>query len=128
METLMKAGAVTLVAAAAALTVKKYAPETAYLTGLAAALGLLLTAMRFVGKLRDGLQEVIAAAGLNTAVLAPAVKCTVIAVLVRLLASLSRDAGQSAAAVSVETLGAAAALLTVLPLIEAIFRTLEELL
>jgi stage III sporulation protein AD len=66
--------------------------------------------------------------GLSQAVLEPVLKIAGISVLTRVSAEICRDAKESGIAAGVETAGAALALVTALPLLEAVMSTLRQLL
>ena len=88
-------------------------------------LGAALGAIEEVRALADELGELI---GLSPAVLAPVLKTVGIAILTRIAAELCRDAGEGGIAAAAETAGAAAAVLTALPLLRAVLSTITGLL
>lgn len=128
MEVIIKASAVAMIAALAALTVKKYNPETAYITGVAAAVIIATASASMIFAIKDYLGQIIQTSGISPAILVPPIKCTAIAVTVKIVSSLSKDSGQAGVASAVEYLGAAAAIYTVLPMLKSIMNTLGELI
>ena len=84
-----------------------------------------VTRAKEVRALADELGELI---GLSPAVLAPVLKTVGIAILTRIAAELCRDAGEGGIAAAAETAGAAAAVLTALPLLRAVLSTITGLL
>ena len=128
MEDVVKLAAAALAAALCAVVVKQHAWEVGAVLALAAGallLGAALGAIEEVRALADELGELI---GLSPAVLAPVLKTVGIAILTRIAAELCRDAGEGGIAAAAETAGAAAAVLTALPLLRAVLSTITGLL
>ena len=128
MESVVRLAAAAVAAALCAVVVKQHAREVGAVLGLAAGallLGAALGAIEEVRALADELGELI---GLSPAVLAPVLKTVGIAILTRIAAELCRDAGEGGIAAAAETAGAAAAVLTALPLLRAVLSTITGLL
>ena len=128
MESVVRLAAAAVAAALCAVVVKQHAREVGAVLALAAGallLGAALGAIEEVRALADELGELI---GLSPAVLAPALKTVGIAILTRIAAELCRDAGEGGIAAAAETAGAAAAVLTALPLLRAVLSTITGLL
>ena len=128
MESVVRLAAAAVAAALCAVVVKQHAREVGAVLALAAAallLGAALGAIEEVRALADELGELI---GLSPAVLAPVLKTVGIAILTRIAAELCRDAGEGGIAAAAETAGAAAAVLTALPLLRAVLSTITGLL
>ena len=128
MESVVRLAAAAVAAALCAVVVKQHAREVGVVLALAAGallLGAALGAIEEVRALADELGELI---GLSPAVLAPVLKTVGIAILTRIAAELCRDAGEGGIAAAAETAGAAAAVLTALPLLRAVLSTITGLL
>lgn len=128
MESVVRLAAAAVAAALCAVVVKQHAREVGAVLALAAGallLGAALGAIEEVRALVDELGELI---GLSPAVLAPVLKTVGIAILTRIAAELCRDAGEGGIAAAAETAGAAAAVLTALPLLRAVLSTITGLL
>lgn len=128
MESVVRLAAAAVAAALCAVVVKQHAREVGAVLALAAVallLGAALGAIEEVRALADELGELI---GLSPAVLAPVLKTVGIAILTRIAAELCRDAGEGGIAAAAETAGAAAAVLTALPLLRAVLSTITGLL
>ena len=125
---MVRLAAAAVAAALCAVVVKQHAREVGAVLALAAGallLGAALGAIEEVRALADELGELI---GLSPAVLAPVLKTVGIAILTRIAAELCRDAGEGGIAAAAETAGAAAAVLTALPLLRAVLSTITGLL
>lgn len=128
MESVVRLAAAAVAAALCAVVVKQHTREVGAVLALAAGallLGAALGAIEEVRALADELGELI---GLSPAVLAPVLKTVGIAILTRIAAELCRDAGEGGIAAAAETAGAAAAVLTALPLLRAVLSTITGLL
>ena len=128
MESVVRLAAAAVAAALCAVVVKQHAREVGAVLALAAGallLGAALGAIEEVRAVADELGELI---GLSPAVLAPVLKTVGIAILTRIAAELCRDAGEGGIAAAAETAGAAAAVLTALPLLRAVLSTITGLL
>ena len=128
MESVVRLAAAAVAAALCAVVVKQHAREVGAVLALAAGallLGAALGAIEEVRALADELGELI---GLSPAVLAPVLKTVGIAILTRIAAELCRDAGEGGIAAAAETAGAAADVLTALPLLRAVLSTITGLL
>lgn len=127
MEVVIKAAAAALITAIAALTVKKYNPEIAFTIGVAGAIIIAAASFGMLRAVREFIAEIVNSVNISSAILVPPIKCTAIAITVKAVSALSKDAGQAGVAAAVEYLGAAAAVYTVLPLIKSILSTIGSL-
>ena len=128
MEMVFRAAVVCVLAALLALLLKKGTPETALaLTAGAAALVFLLLAGQ-MEELMDLLREIEAGTGLDRELLTPLYKTIGIALVVRIGSGLCRDAGESALAAALETVGTVCALLAAAPLLRQALGMLMELM
>lgn len=128
MDVIIKAAAVALITAAGALLIKKTNPENAFMLGVIGSVIILGASAVMLSALKDTFDEIINKTGLSVAIFTPLIKCTVIAITVKIVSSLSKDSGQNGIASSVEFLGAAAAIYTVLPLLDTVLKTIGNLI
>lgn len=128
MDVIIKAAAVALITAAGALLIKKTNPENAFMLGVIGSVIILGASAVMLSALKDTFDEIINKTGLSVAIFTPLIKCTVIAITVKIVSSLSKDSGQNGIASSVEFLGAAAAMYTVLPLLDTVLKTIGNLI
>ena len=127
MTLLMKAAALGLTGAVAALLIKRDAPEL----GLALSMAICLAGAGIALEMFSPLREVVDIAreqtGLSPAVVGPVLKCVGIGVVTRLAADLCKDGGQGAIASAVELCGAACAMGAALPLVRSLLQMIGEL-
>ncbi len=128
MELVIRWTGVCLVAVALGLTLRRSQPSLALLLSVAAVGGVLWALAEPLGTLLAFLRELTARSGVPQALFAPLYKTLGIALVVRLGCGLCRDAGESALAAALETAGAVCALLTALPLFEAVLELMTELI
>lgn len=126
MTILLKAAAAGIAGAVLALVLRRSAPELSLTLSVAVSLIGAMLALELVTGLGDLLETVKKETGLSPAVLGPVMKCVGVGIVTRLASDLCRDAGQSAAASSVELCGAACALVVSLPLIHAMLSAVRE--
>ena len=126
MTILLKAAAAGIAGAILTMVLRRSAPELGLALSIAVSLLGVLLAMELVSGLGDLLETVKEETGLSPAVIGPVMKCVGVGIVTRLAADICRDAGQSAAASSVELCGAACALVTALPLIRAMLAAVRE--
>ena len=135
---IFKLSALGVTAALCALVLRKRVPELALVLTLAAGallLGEAFPALASIRGLADrlgqvrGLADSLArTAGLSPQVWKPVWKTVGIGVVAKLSSAVCKDAGEGSVAAFLETAGAVLALLTALPLVEAVFDTLSSLL
>ena len=110
----------TLLALVLSLTLQKDAPAIALLLALAA--GVILLG-RVCGTAEGAVQRfgaLLARAGVSDSLYLPVCKAVGVAVVVRVVSALCKDAGQSALAAKIEIAGAVLALSFCLPLVEQV--------
>ncbi len=117
-----------LTATVFALLLQKDAPGVAFGLTLAAGILIFASAVQGVGGILRTLEQILHAAGVETALYLPVVKAVGIAAAVRIAASLCRDAGQSSLAVKLELAGAVAALTVTLPLFTRVLTFVSAML
>lgn len=124
----MKAAALVLLSACAALLVRRTNPELGLALSVASVCVVLLLSLTMLGALstlRDTSRRVY---GVPEAYLLPVIKCCAAAILARLSADLCREASQSAAASAMELLGVLCALASAMPLLTSMLSVIGELL
>ena len=107
------------------LTLKKDAPVIAFLLVLAAGV-VLLRLGEAAQSTMQRFSALLARGNLGAELYGPVLRVVGIAVLVRILAALCRDAGQSALAAKVELAGTVLAFGAALPLLEQVLTFLTE--
>lgn len=127
MEIVIKVSAVSLIAAACAILLKKAVPEISYGISVLTAAVICLVSLGVLTPLKELAADMISKTGQSPAIFLPIIKCVGIALTVKIVSGLCRDAGQSAAAAAIEYSGCAAALIISVPLIRSMLSLLEEL-
>jgi len=107
-----------------ALVIKKDSPVLAFLLTLAAGIVLIYHAIQPAEHLILWLRQTFTQSGMEEMLYIPVLKTMIIAVTVRIVSALCKDAGQSALAVKIEIIGAATALALSLPLLEQVLQLL----
>ena len=128
MEDILKIAAVAVISALCAVVVKKNVRELGLMLSLAAGVLILAFVLPAAEQVREFMEELARLAELSPEVLAPVVKTVGIAIVTRVSAEVCRDAGEGGIAAFLETGGAAAALLAVLPLLETVLALVKSLL
>ena len=117
---------IVVLALVLSLTLKKDAPVIAFLLVLAAGVVLLLRLGEAAQSTMQRFSALLARGDLGAELYGPVLRVVGIAVLVRILAALCRDAGQSALAAKVERAGTVLAFGAALPLLEQVLTFLTE--
>ena len=128
MEDMLRVAALAVAAALCAVVVRKNVREIGIVVALAAGAVILTVSLDAIGSVRALMDRLGELAGLSPAVLAPVLKTVGIAIVTKVAAEVCRDAGEGGIASFVEIAGAALALLTALPLLEAVLNTITGLL
>lgn len=128
MELVLRLTALCLVGALLAVLLRRSGPDMALLLALAVCGAALALLAEPLGALRDFLEEAAAWGDLPVQLFEPLVKIVGIALVSRTGSDLCRDAGESAVASVLETVGAVAAILVALPLFQAAWELLGSLL
>ena len=126
MSSLAAVCGVLLLALVLSLVLKKDAPVIAFLLTLTAGVLILLYAFGMVGSTAQRLAALLAQGGVTDSLYLPVLRAVGIAVVVRIMSALCKDAGQSALAAKVEIVGAVLALSVCLPLLEQVLSLLAE--
>ena len=128
METMLKVGAVAVIAALCAVMIKGTARQLALVLSLTAAAVILTLALGSVEDVVAMAEDLRDMAGLSPAVVAPVIKTVGISILTHIAAQVCKDAGEGGIAAVTETAGSALALCTTLPLLRAVLDTVAALL
>jgi stage III sporulation protein AD len=128
MELTVQVAALCLLTAVLTLLIRRGDSALAFLVPLGAAVAVLLLLFGTLGEIGTFLGELTGQAGVEEAVFLPLYKTAGIALVVKLGGDLCRDAGESALASVLETVGSVCALLVALPLLRAALELLLELI
>ena len=109
-----------LLALVLSLVLKKDAPVIAFLLTLTAGVLILIHGFGMVRHAAPQFATLLEQGGLTASLYLPVLQAVGIAVIVRIMGALCRDAGQSALAAKVEIVGAVLALSVCLPLFEQV--------
>ena len=126
MSSLAAVCGVLLLALVLSLVLKKDAPVIAFLLTLTAGVLILLYALGMVGSTAQRFAALLEQGGVTDSLYLPVLRAVGIAVVVRIMSALCKDAGQSALAAKVEIVGAVLALSVCLPLLEQVLSLLAE--
>ncbi|MDO5142228.1 MAG: SpoIIIAC/SpoIIIAD family protein [Eubacteriales bacterium] len=126
MNGLIAACGLVLLTLVLGLVLQKDAPAIAFLLSLAAGVLLLLRTLRMAGGAMQRLTGLLAQGGLAGSLYLPVCKAVGVAVVVRVMSALCKDAGQSALAAKLEIAGAVLALSLCLPLLEQVLGLLAD--
>ncbi len=110
----------TVLALVLTLTLKKDAPAIAFLLTLAAGIMILMRVFGACSGAVQRLSALLERGGITGSLYLPVAKAVGVAMLVRIMSALCRDAGQSALAAKLEIAGAVLALSLCLPLLEQV--------
>lgn len=127
MEFMTKAAAVSLICAVCSLLIKAKNPEYSFVLNALCAVCICIAAAGVISSFGEFVSDVIKQSGLPASVFSPIIKCVIIAVITKLICSLCKDAGQNGTSAAIEYLGSAAAVLTALPLLQMLLKTLERM-
>ena len=117
---------VVLLALVLSIVLKKDAPVIALLLTLTAGAMILLRVFDAVGSAAQQLSGLFAQSGMTDSLYLPVMQAVGIAVVVRIMGALCRDAGQSALAAKLEIAGAALAISVCMPLFEQVIHLMAE--
>ena len=105
---------------------KKDAPVIAFLLTLTAGVLILVYALGMAGSAAREFSALLAQGGITDSLYLPVLRAVGIAVVVRIMSALCKDAGQSALAAKIEIVGAVLALAVCLPLLEQVLRLMAD--
>ena len=127
MEIILRGAVIAVIGSILALLLRKYAPETALLTVLAAGLSVLWLSTGVCERITASIRTIADEGGIASIYVAPVLKCVGIGLVTHLASQVCRDAQQGSAASAVELCGTFCALYVSLPLIESLFSMVEKL-
>lgn len=128
MEDILKMAAVAVISAICAVVVKKNVRELGMVLSLTAGVLILAFMLPAAERVLDFVEETARLAELAPELLSPVARTVGIALVTRVSAEVCRDAGEGGIASFLETGGAAAALLAVLPLLETVLELVRTLM
>lgn len=117
MELILKAAAAALTASFIALLLKKFNPELSGLLSLCTIAVIMITAVNFIGELKELIRTANRLAEISDIYLISILKCLAVSIVAKLSSDLCKDAGQAVLASAVEFAGCVCAATVVLPLI-----------
>lgn len=117
---------IALAAIVLTLTLKKESPAIAFLLALTAGLVILFRVFSEMGGAVREITQVFAQGGMSETLYLPVIKTVGVAVVVRVMGALSRDAGQSALAAKLEIAGSVLAIALCMPLLQQVLSLIEE--
>ena len=128
MELMIKAVVAAICAGSAALIIKKDSPAFMPLLAIGAVAVIFSGLIQPMKEIIDTLSELSEEAGLSSPALAAVLKTLGIAVVCRFGADVCKESGLSAAASSVELVGAVSSVYVTLPLVSALISTIRGLI
>ena len=128
MEYILKITAVCIIAAVFSLVIRKSNPEFALLIGVAVALLCIWGVIELLQAVSQRIHQWLDASLMEQEFFVPLIKCVGISIVSQFGIGICKDAGQSAAAVGLELCGNITAAWCLLPLIEHLFRMIEDML
>jgi len=121
-------GAIAVSGTICALVLRRQTPELSLTLSLVTVCILLWHSRRAFGSVLDLFGQLAQLSGLSLELLTPLVRTVGIALITRLGSQISRDDGMGSVAAFLELAGSAAALVTVIPLLQAVLELMEGLL
>lgn len=115
-----------LLALVLSLVLKRDAPVIAFLLTLTAGVLILLYAFGMADSAAQRFSALLAQGGITDSLYLPVLRAVGIAVVVRIMSALCKDAGQSALAAKIEIVGAVLALSACLPLLEQVLSLMAD--
>ena len=128
MDAVFKAAGFAIIGAVLSLTLKTNSRSSGLLLAAAVSLGLLSAAVSSMAPVVAFASDLRQLTGLSDTVTAPLIKTTAIGIVTHIAESVCQDAGETAAAKSVELCGSILALCAVIPLMSAVTELIRELL
>ena len=128
MPSVFQLTAAAIICAVLMLLLRPQAGEIALLVGLTACVLLGISVLRGLNRLLDLLEQLAALAQVDSLLLEPLLRTTGIALVTGSGAQVCRDAGAGSVAMTLELCGGLCAVYAALPLIQAVFDMLRELI
>lgn len=127
MELALRCASLCVLGSILALLLKKNVPELSLLLGLSTGICAAVLCARMVGEITETLKTLARNSALESAVIAPVLKCLGIGLVTELAGALCKDAGESTLAGFTELCGTLCALYATLPLLRSLLSVIEEL-
>ena len=128
MEYIIKFTAICITAAIFSLVIRKNNPEFALMIGAAVAVLCVWGAIELLQSVYAQIEQWLDTSLLDEEFFAPLIKCLGISIVSQFGVGICKDAGQSAASAGLELCGNMAAVWCLLPLINYLFRLIEDML
>lgn len=119
--------ALAVVAAIAAVTIKKYNGETSLMLSIACGVILLMSVISFAGSILQTVNSIAAASDMNIEYIKILLKVIGICIVTELAVSVCKESGQQAIAANVTLAGKILIMVTSLPLYSEILNTVVSL-
>ena len=128
MEAMMKLAALCLLGAGLATLLRKNTPELSLVLIVAVVVAMFFSLATLLGRVFTFFDRLVTISGLSTQLFTPLIKTVAIALISRSGAEVCRDAGAGAIGYMLETAGAVGAIIVAIPLIEAVWETIQMVL
>lgn len=128
MELIFSLSAIALLGTVLTVLLRPSSPAIAVFLSLVCSLVLLYRVLDPLGETLASMSALMASAGLDGQIYFPVFKAVGIAVIVRMVSNLCRDAGQSALGTKLEFAGAIASIAVCIPLVEQVFELMGSML
>lgn len=128
MQMMLSLSGIALIGAALTAFLRPVSPALAIFVSLTCSLVLLYCVFDPLGETFTAMSDMMASAGLDGEIYFPVIKAVGIATVVRIVANLCRDAGQSALGAKLEFAGAIASIAVCVPLMEQVFQLMGLIL
>lgn len=128
MQMMLSLSGIALIGAALTAFLRPVSPALAIFVSLTCSLVLLYCVLDPLGETFTAMSDMMASAGLDGEIYFPVIKAVGIATVVRIVANLCRDAGQSALGAKLEFAGAIASIAVCVPLMEQVFQLMGLIL
>lgn len=128
MEQFAKAVAVGIVVSVLTTLLRRYSKEQALMLSLFTVAAILLVLFSFFGSLKELLQQLEKATGVDRALITPVYKCVLISLVSHFASALCKDAQELAIAESITVMGTVAGIYVCMPLIFSVLTLIEQLL
>ena len=128
MELIIKVFVISMVTATIVLLLKKNSPEMSLLIVVAACATILSAAFFILKDIIELLKEISLAAEIEPAAVSMVIKSVGIGIVSKFASDVCNDAGQTAAASSVELFGSVAVIYIALPLIKTVIKNINSLI
>ena len=128
MESLFQISVICVVAALLAVVLRKNTPELALLLVISVVVAAFFFLAGMLEEVFAFVERLLLLGGLSVQLFAPLIKTVAIALVSHSGAEVCRDAGAGAIGYMLETAGAIGAMITAIPLFEAVWETIQTVL